>query len=132
MQTNLQNKAIRLYASAKRQKDPLSLLLPLLTILSDPHSTAPVVAAIRLIQPDAVIPDTPFFRQIEAIIAADSAHGVHLTAPDSIETADFDLVGQSELTRKEYSVWRKDNPMNTGGTRFVRPSKSDRHNDFTI
>ena len=133
MESHLQCHAKLMFKDArKRSKDPLTLLVPLLTQIMDAHRAAPVVAAIKMADPLAKIPDTPFYRQVAAIIEADSNHGFRLNAPDSIETADFDQVGQSELTRSEYSAWRKDNPMNTGGTRFLSPKKSDRHNDFTI
>lgn len=132
----IQNHALRLYSASKRHKDPLTLLVPLLSILSDVHRAAPVVAAIRLHKPDAIIPDTPFFRQVEAIIAAESnrADTMHLQCPDSPDKliTDYHVTPASDQARADMVEYRKKHGSSYVGNRFVKPKRSDRHNDFTI
>lgn len=131
MTTYLQHHALRLYDSVKRFKDPLGALLPLVATMPDAHSLAPVVAAIRLIKPNAWIPKSPMFDQALAIIAADAARGVELCASEGIEMTDWGAVGMTKETMSQMTQYRKDNPTMGAGLRRIKEFVSDAHNDDT-
>lgn len=131
MQTHIQNHATRLFNGARKvNKDPLTLLVPLLTVMVDAHRAAPVVAAIRMVDPFLTIPDTPFYRQVAAIIAADSAHLSCPESPDKLIT-DYHVVPASDTARRDMADYRKKNGMVFVGNRYIPKKKSDVHNDFT-
>lgn len=132
METHIHNHALRLYRAAKRQGDPLSLLLDLLVAATEPYRAAPIVAALWLLDPDAEIPDTPFFRKVWNILRADSIQADPECANGKKLTADYQIIPASDWARKEMSEWREKNGLTKVGAKFVKPFKSDRHNDFTL
>ncbi len=132
MDSHLQIHTLRIYTAAMKHSDPLGYVMSIMGAPTNAFKIAPYIAAIRLIDPSAPIPQIPPFVQALAIIAADSARGYLPDAAEAAPIADYQITPASDRARKEMVEWRKRNGLTRVGERRIPQFRSDAENDFTI